>query len=101
MFVAYFSYIERIISKVNFPKVDSVPVDRCCFPRLRIILADFASLEPKNKRDFFTLRQIMELIIDNLFCLYMNTGGGGVKWGAGVTFDWLFFDNSKLIDFDC
>jgi hypothetical protein len=21
--------------------------------------------------------------------------------GAGVTFDWLFFDNSKLIDFDC
>ena len=20
--------------------------------------------------------------------------------GAGVTFDWLFFDNSKLIDFD-
>jgi hypothetical protein len=22
------------------------------------------------------------------------------KTGAGVTFDWLFFDNSKLIDFD-
>ncbi len=21
--------------------------------------------------------------------------------GAGATFDWLFFDNSKLIDFDC
>jgi hypothetical protein len=21
--------------------------------------------------------------------------------GAGNTFDWLFFDNSKLIDFDC
>jgi hypothetical protein len=24
----------------------------------------------------------------------------GVTLGAGVTFDWLFFDNSKLIDFD-
>jgi hypothetical protein len=23
------------------------------------------------------------------------------KKGAGATFDWLFFDNSKLIDFDC
>jgi hypothetical protein len=21
--------------------------------------------------------------------------------GAGATFDWLFFDNSKLINFDC
>ncbi len=21
--------------------------------------------------------------------------------GAGATFDWLFFDNSKLTDFDC
>jgi hypothetical protein len=21
--------------------------------------------------------------------------------GAGATFDWTFFDNSKLIDFDC
>ncbi len=26
---------------------------------------------------------------------------GAKHWGAGATFDWLFFDNSKLIDFDC
>ncbi len=24
-----------------------------------------------------------------------------VVMGAGATFDWTFFDNSKLIDFDC
>jgi hypothetical protein len=24
-----------------------------------------------------------------------------LKWRAGATFDWLFFDNSKLINFDC
>ena len=80
MFVAYFSYIERIISRKNFPIVVSVPVDRCCFSRLRIFLANFVLLEPKNKKDFFTLRLIVELVIFyNLFCLYMNTGGGGVK----------------------
>jgi hypothetical protein len=31
----------------------------------------------------------------------VNTGLTVVILGAGVTFDWLFFDNSKLIDFDC
>jgi hypothetical protein len=25
----------------------------------------------------------------------------GLEAGAGATFDWTFFDNSKLIDFDC
>ncbi len=29
-----------------------------------------------------------------------GTVGGGGR-GAGATFDWTFFDNSKLIDFDC
>ncbi len=24
-----------------------------------------------------------------------------LRKGAGATFDWLFFDNSKLTDFDC
>jgi hypothetical protein len=29
-----------------------------------------------------------------------NPANGHEAKGAGVTFDWLFFDNSKLIDFD-
>ncbi len=27
--------------------------------------------------------------------------GFQVIWRAGATFNWLFFDNSKLINFDC
>jgi hypothetical protein len=30
----------------------------------------------------------------------MNQGEEGKRRRAGATFDWLFFDNSKLTDFD-
>ncbi len=30
----------------------------------------------------------------------LNKNWYGGKKGAGATFDWMFFDNSKLIEFD-
>ncbi len=39
--------------------------------------------------------------IKEAFLVNVNAYTGRWKTGAGATFDWLFFDNSKLIDFDC
>jgi hypothetical protein len=42
-------------------------------------------------------QEIIFLEIVQTVCLVFTV----VTLGAGATFDWLFFDNSKLIDFDC
>jgi hypothetical protein len=38
---------------------------------------------------------------ENSFVLKIRKESGNVEIsGAGATFDWMFFDNSKLIEFD-
>jgi hypothetical protein len=69
-----------------------------CFPEpfaLSVCLVPFDRILRSGKK---MIEQIMLI-----FCPTLRTNKSDclrVRVGAGATFDWLFFDNSKVINFD-